>query len=438
MTDFLMPSLGADMEAGTVTEWLVKPGDTVQRGDIVAVVDTEKAEIEVEIWQSGVVERLVVAVGEQVPVGTILAELAEEGGASKSAAVDFEELEEEKPRAPAEVHGASKAVEARRAETPRIEPVTERLRASPLARRMARECMVELGEVEGTGIEGAITKADVERAIAARQGVASPEPSQPLRQVVPSTRPQPLPQVVPPTRPQPLPQVVPPTRSQPSDRRVSMRRAVAKAMARSKREIPHYYLERSIDLQAAQTWLAKENARRTVTERLLPAALFLKATALALAEVPELNGHFLDGTFCESDARHIGVAIAQRGGGLLAPAIHDVEQLDLDSVMKALRDLVNRVRRGKLRSSEVANATITVTSLGDAGVDKVYGVIFPPQVALVGFGSISERPWAQDGMVGARPVVSATLSADHRVSDGARGAKFLAALADSLATPERL
>ena len=209
-------------------------------------------------------------------------------------------------------------------------------------------------------------------------------------------------------------------------------------MARSKREIPHYYLACDIDMSHAVHWLDERNAAVPVTERMLPAVLLLKATALALHETPDLNGFWEQDAFRPADGVHLGVAIALRGGGLVAPALHDTDHLTLAELMTGLRDLVARARAGRLRSSEASEPTITVTSLGDQGVDVVQPVIYPPQVAIVGFGRIRPRPWAVDGMLGVRPVVTATLAADHRVSDGHRGAVFLTALDRLLQAPEEL
>jgi pyruvate dehydrogenase E2 component (dihydrolipoamide acetyltransferase) len=224
----------------------------------------------------------------------------------------------------------------------------------------------------------------------------------------------------------------------PADRHAAMRKAIAAAMTRSKREIPHYYLGTHIDMSKAMSWLQAENLKRPVTERLLYAVLLLKAVALAVHEVPEINGFWTDGAFRPSEAVHVGVAISLRQGGLIAPAIHDVDKKNLAEIMGNLRDLVKRVRAGVLRSSEIADATITVTSLGEQGVETVFGIIYPPQVALVGFGKIVEQPWAVNGMVGARPGIMATLAADHRVSDGHRGGLFLAAIDRLLQAPEQL
>jgi pyruvate dehydrogenase E2 component (dihydrolipoamide acetyltransferase) len=217
-----------------------------------------------------------------------------------------------------------------------------------------------------------------------------------------------------------------------------MRHAIGVLMARSAREIPHYHLATTVDLSAALRWLTDANERRSVGERLLPGALLLKATALAARQVPALNGFWIDDGFRPSAAVHLGVAVSLRGGGLVAPALHDADRLSLDELMAGLRDLVGRARAGRLRSSEMADPTLTVTNLGDQGVDEVHGVIYAPQVALVGFGKVAERPWASGGMLGARPTVRATLAADHRASDGMVGARFLNALAHLLETPEDL
>jgi pyruvate dehydrogenase E2 component (dihydrolipoamide acetyltransferase) len=217
-----------------------------------------------------------------------------------------------------------------------------------------------------------------------------------------------------------------------------MREAIGALMARSKREIPHYYLELQIDMSAALAWLHEENLRRPVTGRLLPSALLLSAVAGAVAQMPEMNGFWIDGAFQPGGGVHLGVAISLRGGGLIAPALHDADKMSLDELMAGTRDLVQRARAGRLRSSEMSDPTITVTNLGDRGVDLVHGVIYPPQVALVGFGAIRERPWATAGMLGVRPVVIATLAADHRASDGHAGGRLLALIDHRLQKPEEL
>jgi pyruvate dehydrogenase E2 component (dihydrolipoamide acetyltransferase) len=223
-----------------------------------------------------------------------------------------------------------------------------------------------------------------------------------------------------------------------ADWRAQMRRAIAAAMARSKREIPHYYLATDIDVTAVTDWLAAENLKRGVAQRLLPVVPLMKAVALALREAPELNGVWADGAFRPSVAVHLGMAIAMRGGGLVAPAIHDADRKSLDALMADLRDLTARVRGGRLRSSEMSDPTITLSNLGEQGVEGIFGVIYPPQVAIVGLGKITERAWPHQGTVAIRRVLTATLSADHRVSDGHLGGLYLAALGRLLQEPEAL
>ena len=218
----------------------------------------------------------------------------------------------------------------------------------------------------------------------------------------------------------------------PVDQNAAMRQAIGRLMARSKREIPHYYLQEDVELTAALGWLQHRNEQAAVDARILPAALLYKAVALAAAAMPELNGHWIDERFVAGSGVHLGVAISLRGGGLVAPAVHDADRLSLVELMGVLRDVTARARGGRLRGSEMTDATITVTNLGDRGVRSVFGVIYPPQVALVGFGKISDRVWDVDDGIGIRPAVTATLSADHRATDGHIGARFLADVARRL------
>jgi len=217
-----------------------------------------------------------------------------------------------------------------------------------------------------------------------------------------------------------------------------MRQAIGRLMARSKREIPHYYVSTTVDMTSSLNWLRERNRELEVSERLVPAALLLKAAAVAARQVPDVNGYWADDQFSPADAVNLGLAISLRGGGLLTPAIRDAADLRLAELMSRMRDLVIRARTGRLRSSELTDATITVTNLGDQGVESVFGVIYPPQVALVGFGKITEQPVAVGGLIGVRPVVVATLAADHRASDGYTGARYLTAISDLLQQPEEL
>jgi len=323
MSEFKLPSLGADMDEGTLLTWNIKPGDRVSRGQVVAVVDTTKAAIDVEIWRDGIVNELLVKVGEKIPVGTVMATLRE---------------------------------------------------------------------------------------------VAETEAAKP---VLPSTL-------------TPPPVLVMP------EHQKDIRRTIAAAMSRSKREIPHYYMSETIPMANAMDWLSGKNEKLLISERILSAVLLLKAVALALKRTPELNGFYRDDQFQASTAVHTGVAISLRNGGLAAPALHDVGDKSLAQLMPELSDLVKRARSGSLRSSEMSDSTITVTNLGEQSVASVFGVIYPPQVALVGFGSITPQATVIQGKVRVQPMLCASLAADHRVSDGHRGALFLAELRDILQDPKAL
>lgn len=390
---FTMPSLGADMDAGTLVAWQIAPGQRVHRGQVVAVVETQKGAIEIEIWQDGLVEALLVDVGATVPVGSALARLAPADGAPAA--------RPEANEPPARTRGEPRPPAAP-APSPPLPPAGAWIRSAPAARRRAIELGLSLSEVTGTGPHGAVTRSDVERAAQARAAAERPR-----------------------------------TASREEARR-AMREAIAGAMARSKREIPHYYLSHHIDASAALARVEELNRERPIEQRLLPVALFVRAIALSLAEHRELNGYFVEGQARLSPAVHLGVAIALRGGGLVVPALHDADTRSLDEVMAGIKDLTARARAGRLRSSELSDATATMTALGDQGVETVFGVIYPPQLAIIGLGKVVERPWAVGGMLGVRPVLHITLAADHRASDGHLGGLFLSSIERRLAAPEAL
>jgi pyruvate dehydrogenase E2 component (dihydrolipoyllysine-residue acetyltransferase) len=402
MAKFVMPTLGSDMTEGTLVEWKKKMGDRVVKGEIIAEVDTEKAAIEIESFHTGVIEQLIVKPGERVPVGTVMAIIREEGTQAQP------DVQDPASTPPLQAVSPEKPVSAPPPAPPSIAaPVTEpgRLRISPAARKLAAELAVDPAFVQGTGPGGAITLDDIRRGAQAQ----GQQPSAP-----------------------------PVFAGKSGDRQARMRQTIAAAMARSKREIPHYYLSTTIDMGRAMTWLKQENLRRPVTDRLLYGVLLIKAVALALRQVPELNALWKENVAVQSPDIHVGVAVSIRQGGLVAPAIHHTEKRSLGEIMSSFQDVVKRARAGTLRSSELSDPTITVTSLGEQGVETVFGVIYPPQVALVGFGKIAERPWSIEGQVVSRPVVTASLSADHRVTDGHRGGIFLSAVDRLLQEPGQL
>jgi pyruvate dehydrogenase E2 component (dihydrolipoamide acetyltransferase) len=373
MADFCMPSLGADMTSGLLVAWRVEPGDKVEHGQIIAEIETAKGLFEVEVFEDGVVEQLLIEPGEeQIPVGTPLAKIVAAGDVVT------------KPDVAAEPEGRQKV--------------------SPVARRRAAQLGIDLKQLKGSGADGVIQLADVEAAAEVAESPAKATPT--ARKITPSAE--------------------------------GMRQAIAAAMSRSNSEIPHYYLATEIDMSRAQQFLAEQNQQRSIKERLLPVVLPLKAVAVALQKVPQLNGYYVDGQLQLQEQVNIGFTVSLRNGGLLTPALQGVEQMSIDQLMAALNDLIGRTRAGKLRGSELTSAGITVTSLGDLGVQSVFGVIYPPQVALIGLGKIIERAWAENGALSARPLLSATLAADHRASDGLLGAKFLDAFGRALQQPEAL
>ncbi len=372
MSEFTMPSLGADMESAVLMEWKVKEGDPVEKGQVIAEVETSKGVIEIEVFESGVVEKILVDEETECAVGTPLALIRTEN-----------ELPQEREEA---------AVE-KSAPEPETEP-TERIKASPAARRKAQELGVDLGAL-ASGSDGIVHMGDV--------SVTGPDATH--------------------------------TAGTSKD---GMRQAIARAMSRSNAEIPHYYLSTSINMSPALEWLAERNSQRSIEERILPAALLIHAVVKVLHEVPELNGFWQQDGLQVSEAVNPGIAIALRKSGLIAPALLNAEQMNLDETMRALDDLITRSRSGKLRGSEMTQQTISITNLGDLGVEQVYGVIYPPQVAIVGLGHIVDSPWTEGDALMVRKVMQATLAGDHRATDGRTGALFLDKLKRTLQNPEEL
>jgi len=391
MSEYRLPSLGADMDAAKLVEWCVKPGEKFKRGDIVAAVETDKGIIDIETFEEGIVDQILVQPGTRIAVGSVLATYHQVGEAPAVSTVTpaAQTTVASIPSTP--IHDAATIV----VDT----GVSDRVRISPVARRRARELNVDVGKIIGTGPHGAISIEDIEKASSAVVA-AEEQPAEKLG--------------------------------------AGMRRVIAAAMARSKREIPHYYLSTTIDLTRMLDWLEQQNAKRSTTERIVYAMPLLKAIALALKQVPELNGVYVDNTFHPSATTHIGFAISLRHGGLVVPALRDVDRKDCATLMRELDDLVARARSGHLRSSELLDSTLTVTSLGEQGIETVFPIIYPPQVAIVGLGSVVERAWSVGGMIGSRRVITVTLAADHRVSDGHRGGRYLAALDRLLQEPEQL
>ena len=380
MIEFQMPSLGADMEDGTLIEWKKKPGDVVKRGDIIAEVETQKGLIEIEVFDEGSIAELLIQEGTKVPVGT------------KMALIQPSTIEAEKP---IELHPIMEKVTV-----PIIEEKIDivPIKASPLAKKMALENHIDLSKIKGTGPDGAITKEDIDASIKQQETAETEKISTPTE---------------------------------------AIRMAVAAAMSKSNREIPHYYLAKKIDMTKALAWLQEANKQRTVANRLLPVVLFIKAMAKSLKEVPDLNAVWENGLLQKTEF-NIGFVVSLRNGGIIVPAIPQSDTKNADEIMTALNDLIPRARALKLRSSELSSSTITLTNLGDAGADTVFGIIYPPQVAIIGLGTITEQPFAENGMLGIRSLANVTLAGDHRATDGLTGSRFLSSLDKNLQNPEAL
>lgn len=376
MIELRMPSFGADMEAARFVLWHVQTGQALKRGDVVAVVETQKGAIDVELWQDGTMARLMAQPGEQIPVGGLLAVLAEPGESWQALAV-----------APPPAQSAPPT------QTP-SPPADRRPRLSPAARERARALGVDIAALAAQAGDRVVTLADVEQAAAT---------------------------------------AAPPKAASSS---VSMRAAIGAAMTRSWREIPHYHVGCELVVEQPLRALEAFNRERPVNERVLFAAVLLHAVAQAVLSTPTLNGRFENGVFHPADAVHLGVVTSLRGGGLVVPTVHDAHRLSPVELMTVLRAVLERARSGQLRSSDLADSTLTVSHLGDLGAESVQGVIYPPQVALVGLGRVAVRPAVVDGSVVAARTLHATLAGDHRVSDGLVGSRFLAALGAQLSRTE--
>jgi pyruvate dehydrogenase E2 component (dihydrolipoamide acetyltransferase) len=408
--DYELPSLGADMDVGRVVEWRVAIGDEVSRGDIMAVVETEKSDIDIEIWHGGIVQEFLVELDEEIPVGTPIVRLAgtgpersaPEGADGAAAPVETPPTSPLVPSptgapaglaAPPSTPPVAAAPPPQAAAPASSAQTLDRVPSSPRARRIAADRGIDLTAVTGTGPGGAVIASDL----------GGTEPS--------------------------------PTSSAPPDR---MRTMIATRMSLSNREIPHYHLALDVDLGNIDRWLAERNESAPISERILPAAAYVRAVALAAAEHRELNGPWIDDRFVRADSVNVAMAVSLRRGGLMTPKVENADRRSLSEIMTELRQHVTAARTGSLKASWMTGSTITVTNLGDHGADLVHGVISPPEVALVGIGRPSDRPWVVDGSVAVRRIVTVTLAADHRASDGATGSRFLRAVADLLEHPEEL
>lgn len=354
-----MPSLGADMDKGKLMDWKIKVGDKVIKGQSIALVETTKSTVEIESFREGEVLELVGHLGDDIPVGQVIATF--------------------------DVQPDSLTVEA----------ITDtRLKISPRAKKMAQDHGVNIDMLKGTGTKGEISSSDVENFLTSQN------------------------------------------KSYETDS--TIRDAIAKAMSKSKREIPHYYLKIQVNLKKFMIWLDKKNGTLKPEDRIMLSSAFLYAVNLSLKEHPEMNGHYENGIFQPSSSVNMGIAISLKSGGVLVPAILNSDEKNLMELNQSFQDLIIRTRNDHLKNSELTEGTVTVTNIGDSGVDEVYGVIFPPQVAIIGFGRVAQSPIVENNNLTLGYVVNITLSADHRVTDGLNGSKFLSKIENILLHPEQM
>jgi pyruvate dehydrogenase E2 component (dihydrolipoamide acetyltransferase) len=436
-TMFVMPSLGADMAEGRITEWLVQPGDHVERGQIVVIVETDKSDIEVEVFEPATVIELLADHGDVVPVGRPIAVFQPAGlhgdTTKRPATPRNEEPDTTGTPRPVAAPGPAPTTQ------PRVGDAAAHV-TSPVIRHLVDELHVDPRMIQGTGPGGRVHRDDVEAAAATtRRPRITPRARRLMRQhgIDPITleaagyvtgddvlalagdR----------RRTARAPAAEQPTKAD------KMRTHIAELMTRSWAEIPHFHLAKRIDLGALTERLVDANEARPLADRVVPGALLLCAASRAAAKVPACNGWWIDGRFRAADDVRLGVVLSLRSGGILVPTIDRADELTPFEMMERLTELVQRARQGRLRASDMSEATITVTNLGDLGADSVAGVIHPPQVALVGFGAVHEELSIIDGMPAIRPVVHASLAGDHRAIDGLTGSRYLAQLQSQLAGP---
>ncbi len=418
--EVVMPQMGAEMKEGTILRWLKKEGNPVERGEIIAEIETDKANVEIEAFEGGVFRKALVNEGDTVPVGTVIAII----GAPDE---DISAYVGAAPQQKAPTAATAAAPEAERAESPTA--VAEapaptpaaptagdgRVRASPLARKLAQELGVDLTQIRGTGPDGRIVRRDVEAFAAQRAAAEAPRPA-----------------------PEAAPVAAPAAPAAPAGVEVvamsRMRQAIARNMAASKREAPHYYLTLDVDMTEAQRMRNEINAFADEASRVTVNDLIVKAVARALEAHPIFNSWFVDGEIRRHEAINVCIAIALEDG-LIAPALLDVARKSLGQIARESRSLAERARQGGLRSEELTSGTFTITNLGAYGVETLIGIIQPPQTAILGVGAITPKPVARDGQVVIREMMKLALSADHRVTDGAQGARFLTDIARFLEHP---
>jgi pyruvate dehydrogenase E2 component (dihydrolipoamide acetyltransferase) len=457
-----MPALSPTMTEGNLARWLKHEGDQVAPGDVIAEIETDKATMEVEAVDEGTLGKIVIGDGtEGVPVNTVIGVLLEEGedrsalegyradgGGAEASEPERKAQAEPKTEAqappaaaarPGEAGGrpADHAVqpEARQA-TPKPAAAGNgadrggRVFASPLAKRMARQAGIDLAMLEGSGPHGRIVKADVERAIQA--GVpekARPVPEKARPAAAPARAEAPRPAEAPGVAPPPVPPVGPPAEPHEEIKLSNMRKVIARRLTEAKQTIPHYYLTVDCELDALLNLRSELNARPGADYKLSVNDFLIKALALALRKVPAANRAWGGDKLYQYHNVDIGVAVAITEG-LVTPLIRNADQKGLATISQEMRDLSARARDPggmKLKPEEYQGGSFSISNLGMYGIREFAAVINPPQAGILAVGAGEQRPVVKDGALATATVMSATLSADHRLVDGATGAELLAA-----------
>ncbi|MCZ2111398.1 MAG: 2-oxo acid dehydrogenase subunit E2 [Dehalococcoidia bacterium] len=425
-----MPQMGADMTEGTLVRWLKQVGDHVERGDILAEIETDKATVELEAYEAGELLTQAVGEGEIVPVGQVIALIGE----ANEAVAEVQRMPPAATPARRVVEGTpatAASTTAPAATTAAPGPATspggdgatpageERLRISPVARRIALEAGVDVRNLQGSGPDGRILRRDVEQAMA--------------RQAAPAAATAPAASAPAPARPQPAPAPAP-GGTLPLTK---MRQAIARRMTQSKQAQPHYYLTLDIDMTEAMAFRKQLNDSATEAQRVSINDLVVKACATALQRHPKFNAEYSEHGLVMHERINIDIGIAL-DEGLIAPAVLDCGAKSLGRIAEESKDLIERAKNGRLTAEEYSDGTFTITNLGAFGVETLIGIINPPQAAILGVGSVMPRPAVRDGEVVVRQVMKVALSADHRVTDGAEGARFIKEIQALLESPVSL
>ncbi len=409
MAQVIMPKMGDGMVEGTILRWLKKEGDTVEIGDIIAEVETDKASVELPAEASGKLANILAKEGDTVPVGTVIAEILGEGEQPQATKPAQPTVAAEELAAP----GGEIAVSEPEV-SPTEAPARERVKASPLARRIAEEAGIDLAMVRGTGPGGRIVERDVQQFLAARQSGPRVLAAEPAPAVSP-----------------PEPAVL--TGGEPLTR---MRRLIAERTTLTKQTVPHFYVTMDIDMTEAMALRERLNAALPEdAPKISVNDLVTKACALALARYPQVNALYQNDRVYPSSEVHIGIMVAVPGG-LLVPVLRHCERKTLRQIAAETRQLVEKARSGRLASDEFTGATFSISNLGMYGVDEFIAIINPPAVAILAVGAVQKQPVAlDDDTVAVRPRMKVTLSADHRAMDGAVAAEFLRELKRILENP---